>query len=300
MALDVGMPVIIGQDGTELAYRVVQDDGHESTRAAAEPLVCIPGGPMRASAYLGDLGGLSGRRPLVMLDLRGTGGSGRPADPGTYRCDRQVGDVEALREHLGLERLDLLAHSAGGDLAILYAVAHPERVRTLTLVTGRGRALGFDFTVEHRREALELRKGEPWFEAGRKAFEAVWAGTASEADWGAVMPFFYGRWDAAVRAHAAREVEETNEEAAKSYAAPGAFDPEAARDVAARLEARVLVLAGELDGGPLPRVAAEIAGLFRDATVLVQPGAGHFPWLDDPGWFAGAVAGFLEAGEAGN
>lgn len=302
------MPEFRGRDGTRLAYSVMasetdyQGQGQGHGQGGEEPLLCIPGGPMRASAYLGDLGGLSERRRLVMLDLRGTGGSDRPVDPATYRCDRQVDDVEALRRHLGLERVDLLAHSAGGDLAILYAVAHPYRVRSLVLVAGRARALGVDFTVEHRREAAALRKGEPWFEAGRDAFEAVWAGSASEAEWGAVVPFFYGRWDAAARAHAAREVAETNEQAAELYASPEAFAPEAAREVVAGLEARVLVLAGELDGGPLPRVAAEIAGMFPKGTAVAQPGAGHFPWLDDPRWFTETVAGFLErrAGAAGD
>jgi pimeloyl-ACP methyl ester carboxylesterase len=33
----------------------------------------------------------------------------RQASP-FYRCDRLVDDVEALREHLGLTRIDLLAH----------------------------------------------------------------------------------------------------------------------------------------------------------------------------------------------
>jgi hypothetical protein len=50
---------------------------------------------MQASAYLGDLGGLSAHRWLVLLDLRGTGESAIPADPATYRCDRQVDHVEA-------------------------------------------------------------------------------------------------------------------------------------------------------------------------------------------------------------
>ena len=300
------MPEFRGRDGTRLAYSVMASEtdyqGHGHGHGGEEPLLCIPGGPMRASAYLGDLGGLSERRRLVMLDLRGTGGSDRPVDPATYRCDRQVDDVEALRRHLGLERVDLLAHSAGGDLAILYAVAHPHRVRSLVLVAGRARALGVDFTVEHRREAAALRKGEPWFEAGRDAFEAVWAGSASEAEWGAVVPFFYGRWDAAARAHAAREVAETNEQAAELYASPEAFAPEAAREVVAGLEARVLVLAAELDGGPLPWVAAEIAGMFPKGTAVTQPGAGHFPWLDDPRWFTETVAGFLErrAGVSGD
>ncbi|MWA01051.1 alpha/beta fold hydrolase [Actinomadura sp. LD22] len=284
------MPVFSGRDGTRLAYRVTEDAG------SGEPLLCVPGGPMRASSYLGDLGGLSGRRRLVMLDLRGTGASEEPVDPATYRCDRQVDDLEALREHLGLERVDLLAHSAGGDLAVLYALGHPERVRSLTLVAGRGRALGIDFTVEHRREAMALRKDEPWFEAGLRAFEAVWAGSASEADWEAVVPFFYGRWDAAARAHAEGEIGETNERAAEVYASPGAFDPVAARRAVAGVDAPVLVLAGELDGGPLPRVAHEIAAAFPAGTAVVQPGAGHFPWLDDPRWFVEAVARFLERG----
>ncbi|MFF7727040.1 alpha/beta fold hydrolase [Streptomyces sp. NPDC008001] len=106
------MPTLTTADGTELAYHVTGE---------GEPLLCLPGGPMRASAYLGDLGGLPRRRQLVMLDLRGTGDSSVPGDPATYRCDRQVDDVETLRKHLGRDSVDILAHSAGGDLAILYA-----------------------------------------------------------------------------------------------------------------------------------------------------------------------------------
>ena len=44
----------------------------------------------------------------------------------------------------------------------------------------------------------------------------------------------------------------------------------------------VLLLAGEYYVGLLPRNSAEHAGLFAHAELAVQPGAGHFPWLDDP------------------
>jgi pimeloyl-ACP methyl ester carboxylesterase len=280
------MPAFTALDGTELAYHVMGE---------GEPLLCLPGGPMRASAYFGDLGGLSRRRRLVMLDLRGTGDSAVPADPATYRCDRQVADVEALRDHLGLDQVDVLAHSAGGDLAILYAALHPQRIRTLTLVTARARALGVDFTKEHRREAAALRAAEPWFSAAHDAYEAIWAGSATDADWDDAAPFFYGRWDAAAEAHFAADVEQTNVEAADVYASSGAFDPAAARAAIAALDARVLLLAGELDSGPLPRVAAVIAEMFPDAELAVQPDAGHFPWLDDPGRFTQTVATFLSA-----
>jgi pimeloyl-ACP methyl ester carboxylesterase len=78
------------RDGTDLAYRVV---------GSGPLLVCVPGGPGQAVAYLGDLGGLSTYRTLVLLDNRGTGWSERPQDARTYRVDRLVQDVEALRGH---------------------------------------------------------------------------------------------------------------------------------------------------------------------------------------------------------
>ncbi|WP_410169435.1 alpha/beta fold hydrolase, partial [Actinacidiphila rubida] len=84
------MPTFSAPDGTVLSYRTAGGEG-------GAPLVCLPGGPMRASAYLGDLGGLAAHRRLVLLDLRGTGGSAVPEDRATYRVDRQVPDVEALR-----------------------------------------------------------------------------------------------------------------------------------------------------------------------------------------------------------
>ena len=98
------MPVFASYDGTELAYRVLGD---------GPPLVCLPGGPGRAAGYLGDLGGVSASRQLILLDPRGVGLSADPADPATLRVDLLVRDVDALRAHLGLERIDLLAHSAG-------------------------------------------------------------------------------------------------------------------------------------------------------------------------------------------
>ncbi|MFI0961795.1 alpha/beta fold hydrolase [Streptomyces sp. NPDC021080] len=284
------MPTLITPDRTRLAHHA---------RGEGEPLLCLPGGPMRASAYLGDLGGLTRHRRLCLLDLRGTGDSESPADPATYRCDRQVEDVEAFRAHLGLDRVDLLAHSAGCDLALLYAVRHPGRVRSLTMVTGRARALGIDFAPEHRAEAAALRKAEPWFESAYDAYTRIWDGTATDADEDVALPFFYGRWDAAARAHAASEVEQCNEEAAERYAGPGAFRPAEARAVVAAWDARVLIVAGELDSGPLPRVAAAVAELFPRAELAVLPGAGHFPWVDAPDALRETIARFLDRADGG-
>ncbi|MCF3132383.1 alpha/beta fold hydrolase [Streptomyces olivochromogenes] len=277
------MPTFTAPDGTELAYHV---------RGEGEPLVVLPGGAMRASVYLGDLGGLTAHRRLVLLDLRGTGDSAIPADPATYRCDHMVDDVEALRAHMGLEHMDLLAHSAGGCLGTLYAARYPRRVRRLALITANPSALGLRATAEDRLAAARLRAHEPWFAQGFPALEAWLAG---EGDFDpAFAPFFYGRWDAAAEAHDAAAEEQTNEEAAGVYFADGAFDPDATRAALKALTAPVLVHAGELDGGPSPDLARRAADAFPAAEFTVQPGAGHFPWLDDPEWFVGRVVAFLD------
>ncbi|OEJ28363.1 hydrolase [Streptomyces agglomeratus] len=272
-------------DGTTLAYRAVGE---------GEPLICLPGGAMRASAYLGDLGGLSAHRRLVLLDLRGTGGSAVPADPATYRCERLVADVEALRVHLGLERVDLLAHSAAGNLGMLYAAAHPHRVRRLALVTPTAWAAGVPVTPEDRLKAARLREDEPWFDEAYAALDAQLRGVTGGP--GSAYPFLYGRWDAAARAHAAQSPRQVNAAAAQVFVAESTFDPPATRAALAAFAAPVLVLAGERDGVPTSERAAEIAALFPDAELAVQPGGGHFPWLDDPGGFSRTVGAFFDDG----
>ncbi|MFD9043323.1 alpha/beta fold hydrolase [Streptomyces bottropensis] len=277
------MPAFTAPDGTELAYHL---------RGEGDPLIVLPGGAMRASAYLGDLGGLTAHRRLVLLDLRGTGDSAVPADPATYRCDRQVDDVEALRAHLGLDRVDLLAHSAGGNLATLYAARHPERVSRLALITATPWAVGLPVTVEDRLAAARLREGEPWFAEAYPAFEAAWTGHGPFDD--AMMPLFYGRWDDTARAHMAAEEDQTNDEASTVYGSAGAYDPPVTRAALTALRAPVLVYAGELDTGPPPALAHRAAAFFPHARFVVQPGGGHFPWLDDPEFFVDRVTAFLD------
>ncbi|MEU4712150.1 alpha/beta hydrolase [Micromonospora purpureochromogenes] len=271
-------------DGTRLAYHRV---------GAGDPLMCLPGGPMLASEYLGDLGGLSAHRSLIRLDLRGTGESAVPADPATYRCDRLVDDVEALRVHLGRDRIDLLGHSAGGSLAVLYAARHPDRVARLALVNPSPRLVGLEITDLDRREVAELRRGEPWFPEAYAAFERIWSGEPTAEDWAAITPFMHGRWDAARQAQLAREEGGRNPDAAAGYYAAGGPDPDATRSALTRLEAPVLLLTGEYDVALPPKRAAEYAGLFPPGELAVQPGGGHYPWLDDPESFVRTLAAFL-------
>ncbi|MFF3209364.1 alpha/beta fold hydrolase [Streptomyces sp. NPDC002886] len=274
------MPTFCAPDGTRLAYRTAGD---------GDPLVCVPGGPTD-SRYLGDLGGLSRHRRLILLDLPGTGGSAVPEDPASYRCDRLVAYVEALREHLGLARTDLLGHSAGANVALGYAARYPGAIGKLALIGPSTRAVGIETTAATRLELARLREDEPWFPAAFAALEAVSAGTGG--DWDALAPFFCGRWDDAAREHHAAGLP-VNREAVAHFGAEGAFTLEATRAALASFGAPVLLLTGEFDLNSPPRSTAELAALFPDATLSVQAGAGHYPWIDDAGRFAAAVEAFL-------
>ncbi|MFF5484443.1 alpha/beta fold hydrolase [Streptomyces virginiae] len=276
------MPTFTAPDGTRLAYRV---------HGSGDPLVCLPGGPAD-SAYLGDLGGLSAHRRLIALDLRGTGRSAVPEDTSSYRCDRLVEDVEALREHLGLARIDLLAHSGGANLAARYVARYPDRVRRLALITPGTRAVGVEITGESRRELARLRKDEPWFPEAFAALRAITEGAGTAGDREAISPFFHGRWDDAARRHHAA-ARPDNTEAVTLFAADGAFDPQATRAALATWRNPALLLAGEFDVNSPPRAVAAFAELIPGATLVVQPGAGHHPWLDDADRFVATTAAFL-------
>lgn len=257
-------------------------------RGEGPALVCLPGGPGRSSRYLGDLGGLAARRRLFLLDNRGTGESAAPLDQDTYAMDRMVADVEALRVRLGLERMDLLGHSAAGGLASLYAARYPERIGHLVLVTPIVHPAGIEMTDEQWCSQIERRADESWYESRLPDLMAWDAGDESRRL--GAQPFFYSPWNEAAEAHATRFADRSPEAAKRFHAdMPPA---EKTRAGLAKVTAPVLVIAGERDPGPLPAHAAELAGIFPRGTSVVLPGA-HYPWVTAPETFAEAVEGFL-------
>ena len=183
------------RDGRRLAYR----------RAGSGPLlVCHGGGPGFSSLYLGELAGLGDELELVLLDPRGTGDSTKPSDSRAYAIEDYVSDLEELREHLGLERMQLFGHSHGGIVAMAYAARHPERVERLILASTLAR-----FSPEAEAAmaaAVESHADEPWYEDARAALEAESAGDfeTDEELAGLTLrefPFYFARYGDDERAY---------------------------------------------------------------------------------------------------
>jgi len=81
---------------------------------------------------------LAEKRKLVRYDPRGAGLSER--DVADYSLDAYLLDLEAVVDHLGLERFALCGSFALGPVAIAYAARYPERVSRLLLWCSWARA----------------------------------------------------------------------------------------------------------------------------------------------------------------
>jgi pimeloyl-ACP methyl ester carboxylesterase len=76
---------------------------------------------------------------VTTFDLRGHGRSATPASG--YTVPDLAADLAGLVDLLGMDRIHLVGHSLGGEIAASVAVARPQRVSSLTLADTRVRAL---------------------------------------------------------------------------------------------------------------------------------------------------------------
>jgi len=96
-------------------------------RPRPTPVVFLHGGPGIAdmvgdAAYFGQL--TADGYDVWVYDQVGSGRSSRLADPRGYTIPREVADLEAIRGRIGADRMVLVGHSWGGQVA----AAYPEHV----------------------------------------------------------------------------------------------------------------------------------------------------------------------------
>src|SRR5690554_471273 len=111
----------------------------DNTVLDAPPLLLLHGWMDVGASFQQCVDGLNSGREVIALDWRGFGGSrgSRPAD--SHWFYDYYADLDAIIDHISPNApIDLLGHSMGGNIAMIYAGTCPERVRRLINVEGFG------------------------------------------------------------------------------------------------------------------------------------------------------------------
>jgi pimeloyl-ACP methyl ester carboxylesterase len=142
-----------------LRHHVLEWGGAGSLASDQPPLVMLHGWMDVAASFQFVVDALSVERHVLALDWRGFGASDTPqAD--TYFFAEYLGDLEMVLDALfGADRapLDLLGHSMGGNVAMLYAGVRPQRVRRLVNLEG--------FGMPRSRPASAPKRFAAWLDA---------------------------------------------------------------------------------------------------------------------------------------
>lgn len=151
------------------------------TAGVGEPVVLLHGFPDSAQLWRPQISALvaAGHR-VIAPDLRGFGDSDRPADVSAYRMPLLVGDVLAVMDAEGAGRADVVGHDWGAGLAWSLAMARPQRVRRLAVLSVGHRGAGVRAGITQRQLSWYML----WFQ-----FPGVAEAVLPRADWA-----FFREW----------------------------------------------------------------------------------------------------------
>lgn len=249
----------------------------ERTASNGPLVICVHGMGGDRTAWHAQLEALAPAYTAVAVDLRGYGGSARPAGPLDFKADFCV-DLCAVMDHFGARRAHLVGLSMGGRVARTAALRHPERVASLTLAQT---SPGFDALSEE-----ELRR----FVAQRSQ------GLSPER-----LPEGFGLAQArkmmapgtspALLALAAAPMQRLN--AAHYLEVLSASTLQDRGDRLEDIACPTLVITGELDPVYPREVTAQLLARIPGARHFELPGAGHLGNLEQPDLFNRALREFL-------
>ncbi len=287
-------------DWTEHRFRVPDLEMAFYVRGSGEPVVFLSGGPGDSSRYLRDVAmPLCDQFTCVLLDQRGTGASRLEVqNPVTLHVERFVEDLEALRVHLGLERLALIGHSWGANLALIYAARHAKCASSVALiapgpinaamsaVAGENSLRGFtQADLEARAEFRARRKAasqandlEQLRALHLESVARFWSRNAIHNE--AIRARFVTAFDASEfnpRVHAL------------------AYDSvpwDALEPTYSGVTARTLIVYGFQDFEPITQ-AFRLRDLIPQARLEFLNACGHIPWLEQPKAFYAVLNDFL-------
>jgi proline iminopeptidase len=258
----------------------------------ATPLFVANGGPGFDHLYLhvsDSWDTLGQNRKIVMWDQRGTGHSG-PLKPGqSCTLADQINDLDALRAHLGYEKIDLLGHSWGGFLVMAYAARFPQHIERLIILDSAAprwhdtlfmfRDFYPDVTAKEDSYSFAANLREKDSDAAREAATSLYES----------MLFYSSEHRDEFLAKMANDKEYygvnhlVNQDVAR-------FDlnPELAK-----FHFPVLVGCGRFDMNVAPLVAWNIHKAIPGSEFVVFDKSGHMPFFEQPDEFVRVVNKFL-------
>jgi proline iminopeptidase len=273
-------------NGTELFYLV---------EGSGPPLVVLHGGLGFDHTYMrASLEPLDDVRTMIYVDQRGNGRSGRPPLE-TITIPQLAADVDALRDHLGHERIGVLGHSYGGFVALEYATTYPDRVSHLVCEdTSPG---AFEPTEAELAERADPSWITPEIQAGFEYFGSLMASGETPTDDGfrdnlpKVAPVYLHRADPSALAPKLAGMIVNAEVAMHSMrvALPGW----SVADKLDRITAPTLVLCGRYDLMTTPECAKRLSTGIPGAELVWFENSGHFPAIEEPDAFVSALRGFF-------
>lgn len=105
---------------------------HYVAGGAGNPVVLLPGWPQTWWAFHKIMPGLARQHRVIAVDIRGMGASDKPADG--YDKKTMAKDIAELVRALGHDKVDIVGHDIGAQVAFSFAANHPEATRKLVLL----------------------------------------------------------------------------------------------------------------------------------------------------------------------
>ena len=119
----IAMPKV-DVNGIDLFYEI---------KGTGEPLLLIAGFLCDLSYWSLIMPSLISRYQVIRLDNRGIGRSSAPDSP--YSIQQMANDVAALLDRIGIKNVHVVGHSMGGQIAQELVLAHPQKVKSLMLLS---------------------------------------------------------------------------------------------------------------------------------------------------------------------
>jgi len=267
---------------------------HYSIRGNGPVMIAHSGGPGLDARVWDDFAGIDDFVTIVAIHPRGSGLSG-PAAGDAYLLSDYTADVEALRQHLGLDNPIVMGWSHGGMVAQQYAFTYPDSISKLILFDTSAYFGEFLGDIE---AAVQEFKNEPWFEKSLAALKAEWAGEYKNNEdmarlWAEEMKFYFKRFDARAEAFHQR-----TKDLPISIVPLKVFnDNEAAsmdlRPSIERITVPTLAIVGRHDFITNVAMAEEMVKHIPNAKLEIFEESGHFALVEEPENFYRVIRQFV-------